>query len=234
VSEDRLVSIILPVHNQADHIAATVEQYKNVLSSLPAAHEIILVASACSDESAQVCKALSARLPSIRTIESADGGWGLAVRLGLAQARGDLLVYTNSARTGATELAAVLRTALAHPAGVVKATRRGGRGWRTLGSNLFNLECRILFGFPWKDVNGTPKAFPRAFAPLLALQREDDLIDAEFCMICRQKGYPLIEVPIDRQARHGGVSTTRLHSAIKMYCGAVGLWRSSGRANRNA
>jgi hypothetical protein len=234
VSENRLVSIILPVHNQADHIAATVERYQTALTSMPVAHEIILVANACRDESVQVCQALSTRLPTVRTIQSAAGGWGLAVRLGLAQARGDLLLYANSARTGAAELVAVLQAAQANPASVVKATRSGGGGWRTLGSQLYNLECRILFGFPWKDVNGTPKAFPRAFAPLLALQRDDDLIDAEFCMICQRQGYPLIEVPIGRQARHGGASTTRLHSAIKMYCGALSLWRSSARANRDA
>jgi len=234
VSEAPLVSIVLPVHNQAEHIAATVEQYQLALARLQAAHEIILVVNACRDESARVCQALSARLPTVRAIESAAGGWGLAVRLGLAEARGDLLVYTNSARTSAAELVAALQAALANPASVVKATRSGGGGWRTLGSHLYNLECRILFGLRWKDVNGTPKAFPRSFAPLLALQRDDDLIDVEFCMICRRQGYPLIEVPIRRRARHGGTSTTRLHSAFKMYCGAVSLWRTSARANRNA
>lgn len=222
-----LLSIVLPVHNQADHIARTVQDYHAALSRLGKTYEMILVANACRDQSASICRDLSARLATVRTIESAVGGWGLAVRLGLAQARGDLLLYTNSARTSAQELIMVVEAALANPASVVKASRHGGRGWRSLGSAVYNLECRLLFGFNWKDVNGTPKAFPRAFAPLLALRRNDDLIDAEFCMICQNQRYPLIEVPIDRQARHGGSSTTRLHSAWNMYRGALELWRSS-------
>jgi glycosyltransferase involved in cell wall biosynthesis len=234
VSAPSLVSIILPVHNQADHIAATVGEYHAALARLGVGYEMILVVNACTDDSARICQDLSDRLPAVATITSAAGGWGLAVRLGLAAARGDLLLFTNSARTSAAELILVLETALANPAAVAKATRHGGQGWRSLGSKLYNLECRVLLGIPWPDVNGTPKAFPRSFAPLLELRRDDDLIDAEFCMICRRNGYPLIEVPIRRRTRHGGASTTRLHSALKMYRGALGLWRSSAPTNRNA
>jgi glycosyltransferase involved in cell wall biosynthesis len=233
-----MVSIILPVHNQADHITAVVQEYHDKLQPLAAqlnfSCEMILVVNGCTDQSAQVCQDLSTRLPMVRSIESAAGGWGLAVRLGLAEARGDLLLYTNSARTSAAELSAVLQSALAHPRSVIKAMRPGGAGLRALGSRLYNLECRILLGFHWRDVNGTPKAFPRAFAPLMALNRDDDLIDAEFCMICKREGYELVQVPMPRNQRHGGKSTTRLHSALKMYSGVLELWRSAPSSNRDA
>ena len=53
--------------------------------------------------------------PSVRVVESERGGWGRAVRLGLAAARGDLLCYTNSARTAPQDLALLLLYATAYP-----------------------------------------------------------------------------------------------------------------------
>jgi hypothetical protein len=60
---------------------------------------------------------------------------------------------------------------------------------------------------------------------LLALTREDDLIDAEFNVICRRQGYRMIEVPIFATSRRSGVSTTTIRSALRMYYGAIQMWR---------
>jgi hypothetical protein len=110
---------------------------------------------------------------------------------------------------------------------VVKANRKIRERWtRRLGSLLYNLECRALFDLSSWDVNGTPKVFPRSFAKLLALTRDDDLIDAEFSWICRREGYRMLEVPIFSSRRHGGTSTTTLLSAVRMYAGAYRLWRA--------
>jgi hypothetical protein len=85
----------------------------------------------------------------------------------------------------------------------------------------------MLFDLNNWDVNGTPKVFPRAFGKLLDLKRDDDLIDAEFSMICRRENYRMLEIPIFSHRRHGGKSTTRFNSAIKMYAGALSLWRQN-------
>ena len=109
---------------------------------------------------------------------------------------------------------------------MVKANRKDREHWRRrLGSLLYNLECRALFDLSYWDVNGTPKVFPRSFDRLLTLARDDDLIDAEFCMTCRRENYPMVEVPIFSHRRHGGASTTTLRSAMRMYLGAIELWR---------
>jgi hypothetical protein len=110
---------------------------------------------------------------------------------------------------------------------VIKANRKIRESFqRRAGSLLYNLECRALFDLSQWDINGTPKVFPRAFDKLMALSREDDLIDAEFNAICRREGYAMLEVPIFSSRRHGGKSTTNYGSAVKMYTGAYALWRS--------
>jgi len=225
-----LISVVLPVHNQADHVADAIQEYQAALSRIPAPHELILVVNASTDGSLDVCRELEASSDAVRVITSDRGGWGLAVRLGLRAARGDLLCYTNLARTSGDDLTLLLLYATVQSGVVVKANRKiRDSAVRRLGSLLYNLECRALFDLSNWDINGTPKVFPRACAPLLRLEREDDLIDAEFCIVCRREGYRMFEVPIFSTRRHGGRSTTGWLSALRLYWGAIELWRAQGQ-----
>ena len=222
-----LVSIVLPVYNQSDHIGAIVEEYTAALARVPNPYEMILVVNGCRDDSLEVCRALAERYPDVRTLHCEQGGWGRAVKAGLSAARGDLLCYTNSARTSPQDLVLLLLYSIAYPDVVIKANRKIRESWRRrAGSLLYNLECRALFDLSNWDINGTPKVFPRAFEKLLALGEEGDLIDAEFSVVCRSESYPLLEVPIFSSRRHGGRSTTNYTSALRMYWGAYRLWRS--------
>jgi hypothetical protein len=157
-------------------------------------------------------------------MHSEQGGWGLGVKLGLHAAQGDLLCYTNSARTSPSDLTLMICYGLANPGKIIKANRKIRDGiTRRLGSLLYNLECRMLFDLSVWDINGTPKIFPRSCDKLLALTCNDDMIDAEFNAVCRKENYPVLEVPIFSARRHGGTSTTRLSSAFRMYIGALRL-----------
>lgn len=226
---DRLASIVLPVHNQADHVEQLIASYSEALARLPLRHQFVLVPNACRDETPAICHRLAEAQPEIRVVELEQGGWGRAVRAGLAAADGDLLCYTNSARTTPQMLSLALLYAGSNPDVAIKAQRRIRDNWRRqLGSLVYNLECRMLFGLASWDINGTPKAFPRTFGKLLELSRDDDLIDAEFVVTCKREGYPIVEVPSTITVRHGGSSTTNVGSAMRMYSGAYALRRRMG------
>jgi len=222
-----LISIVLPVHNQADHIVAVLQEYESTLGELPVPHEYVLVVNGSTDRSLEICRAFAEGDAAAKVIHSERPGWGNAVVLGLEAARGDLLCYTNLARTTGRDLASILLSAAVQPKVVVKATRKIRDSWqRRVGSLLYNLECRALFDLSYWDVNGTPKAFPRSFDKLLGLTRRDNLIDAEFALLCRREGYPVLEVPIFSHRRHGGTSTTGYGSALEMYWGVYRFWRT--------
>lgn len=229
-----LASIILPVQNQADHIQAVLEEYIAALARLDFAYELLPVVNGPRrDSSLEICLAMQRQYPEIRTECIEDGGWGRSVRHGLAKARGDMLCYTNSARTTSKELVLMLLYASVHDGCVVKANRKIRDNWkRRLGSLLYNLECRALFDLPYWDVNGTPKVFYRRLEPLMNLSRNDDLIDLEFHALCRRENYEVIEVPIFSTSRHSGRSTTNLASAYRMYRGALELQRSMAPGQR--
>ena len=226
-----LLSLVLPVYNQEDHIRGVVEGYRVVLDRLGGEYELLLVTNGCTDRSPEICAELAAGSERVRTLDLRQGGWGRAVRAGLKETRGDLVAYTNTARTSPEILALCTAYARAYPEVVVKANRKIRDNWRRrAGSLLYNLQCRALFDLPVWDINGTPKLFPRSFARLLDLEREDDLIDAEFNVICRREGYPVVEVPVLSTQRHSGRSTTNYGSALHMYRGAFQLRRRHGKS----
>jgi glycosyltransferase involved in cell wall biosynthesis len=225
----QLASVILPVYCQADHLETVVREYENALAKLPCAHELLLIVNGSGDNSLAICRALAGELKDVRVHESPVAGWGAAVKMGLREAKGDLLCYTNLARTSARDLLLLLLYAFANPDTVVKANRKiRDSAYRRVGSLLYNIECRTLFDLSYWDINGTPKVFPRAFGGLLGLTRDDDLIDLEFNVICRQHDYKVLEVPVFSARRHGGRTTTNIRSAWRMYLGALGLRRSNG------
>jgi glycosyltransferase involved in cell wall biosynthesis len=226
------VSVVLPVYNQADHIESVIDGYRVAFENANVSFELLpIVNGKRSDDSLAICRALAAKHPSIRTFVIDQGGWGVAVRHGLAQARGEVLCFTNSARTTADDLLLLVLYGITHPEAVIKANRRiRESARRRAGSLLYNLECRALFDLSVWDINGTPKVFSRSFEPLLELTRDDDLIDLEFNTICRREGYRVIEVPLFSTSRRGGRSTTNYGSALKMYLGALQMKRQRGRA----
>lgn len=223
-----LISIVLPVHNQATHIGTIINGYREALGQLGQPYELVLSVNGSTDGSMEVCETLSRADPQVRVIADPRAGWGLAVKAGLRAARGDLLCYTNCARTSAADLQQLIRQALERPGTVVKATRRVRDNWkRRLGSALYNAECRVLFGVRSGDVNATPKIFSRSQDALLKLTSDGDLLDAEFMFTCQREKYPVIEVPIFSNRRHGGSSTTGYKSAVRMYVGAYRLWQAT-------
>lgn len=222
-----MVSIVLPIHNQASQLAQIVKDHQPVLAALPQPYELLLVVNGSSDDSLQVAQGLAAQHPEIRVLHSEKGGWGRAVRLGLSQAHGDVLCYTNAARTRPEDLQLALLYGLTHPNVVIKANRKVREGLhRRIGSLLYNLECRTLFDLSNWDINGTPKVFPARFSELVQLERDDDLIDLEFCWKCRQANYSMLEIPTFSSRRYGGRSTTSYGSAQRLYLGAFAMWRS--------
>jgi len=224
---DALISIVIPVHNQADHVRSVVEGYEDALARVPNPHELILVVNGCRDNSLDICQVLAEQYGSVRVMHSEKSGWGLAVKLGLRESRGELLCYTNSARTSPSDLLLLILYAIANPGAVVKAHRRSRDTLkRKVGSFLYNLECRGLFDLPTWDINATPKVFSRDIYHAIQLTSDGDLIDLEFYIECKRLGTVILEVPTYSRQRCGGRSTTTFASAARLYWGALDLWRT--------
>lgn len=226
-------SLILPIHNQADHIARVVHGFLADFAKLERTCELVLVPNGCSDASPEICAELAAAHPDRVQLVGPlpEGGWGRAINAGLAVARGEVVGYTNSARTTPETATLMLAYAIAYPDTVIKANRRiRESALRRLGSVLYNFECRRLFDLATWDIDGTPKLFPRRFHHLLRLRSEGELYDLEWMRACRYAGYPVVEIPIFPTERFGGRSTTNYRSAMRMLVGAYRMRGSFGSA----
>jgi len=219
------LSLVLPVHHQADHIAGVVRGFAAALERLEISYEIILVPNGSADDD-RACRELGQELPSVCCRPSEGQGWGRAVRAGIAGTQGELICFANSARTQADDLSRIVGAGLASKGAVVKALRVTRHSVvRRAASGAFNLLCNGLLDVRTADVNGTPKVFPRTAVGLLNLSSDDDLLDLEFMWRCRRDNLRVIEIDVRSDQRHGGRSTTNLGTATKLCAGAIRFWR---------
>src|SRR5712692_4390763 len=94
-----MVSIVMPVFNEADIIAATVtEWYAEVIARLPGS-ELIMVNDCSTDRTGAVLESLVAEFPCLRVVCTPhNGGHGRAIRFGFQQAIGGFVFQTDSDR----------------------------------------------------------------------------------------------------------------------------------------
>jgi glycosyltransferase involved in cell wall biosynthesis len=218
------VSVVLPVRNQGDHIDRLIDSFGEALRTLGISFELILVVNGSRDDTLEKCRARQVGVEDVVVIESATG-WGAAVKAGLDVARGELVCYTNSARTKPADLALIIQYAGISDRVLVMASRKVRDSLlRRLGSVIFNFEARMLFGLAVWDINGTPKVLRRTHLQAVNLQESGDLIDLELMVACKRYGIPIIEVPTFAPKRLSGRSTTNLRSAIVMYSRTLWLY----------
>ena len=238
MAERPAVSVVLAVRNQADHIVSVIDSYVATLALLGRPFEIIIVENESQDDSLRLCRVLAERHSSVSVIHNERRGVGKAVRAGVAAAKGDTLCYTNSAYTTAANLGGAIELYFKNPGCLINTVRENRHPFkRRAGSYLFNAECRALFGFRTKDVNGTPKVLPRALFDQLVLKIDGSLFDVEIFLQCELKGAKIIDRRVPFTPRFGGKSGTNLQLSAKLYAGAFLMWlelkgaRWLGRSN---
>jgi glycosyltransferase involved in cell wall biosynthesis len=220
VTKPGLFSLVLPCRNQADHIGDLLPRYLDALTATGTPFELVVVPNASIDATAEVVLNLAAGEPRVRVVENPEGGWGRSVRAGLDESRGDVLGYTNTARTDPAVLAAFLERYRDQGSCLVKARREARRApLRSLGSTLYNIESRVCFGLRCSDFSSS---FYRAARP----DATGDLFDLELVVRAHRLGLSIEEIPLQGFRRHGGRSSTTLMSAWGMYAGALRLWLS--------
>lgn len=85
-----LLSVVIPAHNEEDHIPSTVRDLHTTLTAANIAHEILVVNDNSRDATEDVLKRLTAEIPTLRYINNTPpNGFGFAVRAGLSAFKGE-------------------------------------------------------------------------------------------------------------------------------------------------
>ena len=201
------LSIILPAHNQADIIEPAFKNFFKSIRKTVKYCEFILVENGSWDNSLEIVKLIAKTYPDTRFLVT-EKGPGRAVSRGIDNARGKLVCYMAS--DGQIDLKVFARLWQETTSGkwdLVKIKRITRESLlRSVIQKLFSITMFVVFGMPYLDVNGTPKIFEKSKFRVIALESNDEFLDAEFLIKAVRLGWSIKEVPMKTLARLGGKS----------------------------
>jgi dolichyl-phosphate beta-glucosyltransferase len=216
-------SIVIPAYNEGARLGATLEKVLGFVRAQGwnAEVEVIVVNDGSRDDTAGLVREFAEREPMLRLVENpGNRGKGYAVRNGMLNARGEVVVFSDADLSSPIEEMPKLLAALAGGADIAIGsrwlrtelqTRRQSRHRQIFG-RVFNLLLRITLGLRFKDTQCGFKAFTRrAVQTILPLQRIERWgFDPEILFLARKFGFRVEEVPVV----WGHSGDTRIHPVV--------------------
>ncbi len=228
-----MLSVVIPAHNEEGQIADTVEGVAAALHNANIRYEILVVNDNSVDRTETIVRALGRRNPAVRCVNNdPPSGFGFAVRRGLAEFQGDVVVILMADGSDMpADLVAFYRK-LQEGYDCVFGSRfsRGGRVVdyprpKLILNRLGNRFIQLLFRISCDDISNAFKMYRRTviagIQPLLA-QHFNLTVELPLKSIVR--GYRYAIVPNGWINRKGGVSKFKIKEMgsryffIVLYC----------------
>jgi len=201
-----LLSIVIPAYNEELRLPSTLEQVISFLSGQPYEAEVIVVENGSQDRTLEIARSYAERFSQLRVLQIAERGKGRAVQHGMLQARGEFCFMCDADLSMPVEdinrfippvltdfdIAIASREAPG-------AVRYNEPAFRHFVGRIFNSMIRVL-ALP--DLNDTQCGFKCFRSSVIQdLFRQQTLpgwsFDVEVLFIARQRGYRIVEVPIN-------------------------------------
>ncbi|MEM7137825.1 MAG: glycosyltransferase family 2 protein [Myxococcota bacterium] len=197
------LSIVVPVYNEEAMISGAVESLVGGLDAIGRAYEIVLAENGSSDATAILADELGERFDQVRMRRTAEPNYGKALRDGILNARGDIVVCEEIDLCDLDFLSRALHLLDTNQADLVVGSKamEGADDARPLsrrvGTRAINLLLRWTLGFRGTDTHGL-KAFRRdALAPVARrCVAEKDLFASELVIRAEREGIAVREIPV--------------------------------------
>jgi glycosyltransferase involved in cell wall biosynthesis len=198
---------VVPAYNESARIGSTLIKIVEHIRQQRWNAEVVVVDDGSRDDTFQVVTNFAATNPEVRIIQNpGNQGKGYAVRNGMLNARGQVLLFTDADLSSPITEAAKLFSALEQGADVAIGSR-----WidpslqfvrqslkRQLLSRIYNLFLRMVLWFPYRDTQCGFKAFTRAASdkifPLQRIIRWG--FDPEILYLAHRLKFKVAEVPV--------------------------------------
>ena len=203
----RLLSVVIPAHDEERYIATTLERVLAVdLSPLGLSKEVIVVDDCSTDRTAEIVE----RFPevSLRRLPG-HAGKGGAVREALSVARGDyVVIHDADLEYDPGSFVPMMQALLATGADAVYGSRYLTAAWRPrqsrlayLGGRSLSVFTRLSTGTWLTDVVTALKMLPLPLARSLQLTSSGFELEAEITAKLLRRGCRIVEVPVSYEPR---------------------------------
>ncbi|MGB4704912.1 MAG: dolichyl-phosphate beta-glucosyltransferase [Candidatus Saccharicenans sp.] len=228
ISNQPYLSIVIPAFNEEKRIGFTLFLIKDYLESRKIEAEVILVDDGSQDRTAEVAREVMADYPRFRLIQlPVNRGKGAAVRTGMLEASGELILFTDAdLSTPIEEMEKLLPLAREGYQVVIGSRALPGseikkrQGWlRERMGKFFNLLVRLLVLRGFRDTQCGFKLFQREAARNVfsRLQTDGFAFDVEALVLALSAGYRVAEVPVV-WINHPESRVRLFRSSLKMFC----------------
>ncbi len=200
----RSLSVIVPVYNERATVAEIIRRMRAV--SIPLALDIIVVDDGSTDGTDKILAALQDS--TVRLIShDRNRGKGAAIRTGLEQARGDLLLVQDAdLEYDPDDWNRLIEPALRGRAEVVYGSRFTGERKNMLplhwiGNRFISLVTNILYSSTLSDVETCYKLISRDVLAGMKIEASRFEFEPEITAKILRRGYRIYEVPISYAGR---------------------------------
>lgn len=220
---DPEISVIIPVHNEADNVPPLVERLTDVLKNFRPAYEVLFVDDGSTDQTFDCLKALHEANPRIKVVRfTRNYGQTPALAAGFDHAKGEVIV----AMDGDLQF---------HPEDLPRVVEKLDEGYdivsgwrdrsndpatRTLPSHAANLMMAYVSGVKMRDFGSTFKAYRREMLQNLKLYGE---LHRFIPALASRYGARMIEVPVQWSPRIHGKSHYGLSRTWRVFLDVIAV-----------
>lgn len=200
------VTIVIPIYNEEGILESSVEDLISRLELLDFSYELVLAENGSRDRTREICAELKARFPQLDYFSvgaPGQGNYGLALRQGILQARGEYVFCDEIDLCDTDFYVRALVVLERGQADMVIGSKllAGASDERPLlrhaGSIVINGMLRVALGFKGTDTHGL-KAFRRAAVAPVAERCvvDKDLFASELVIRAEREGVAILEIPV--------------------------------------
>jgi dolichol-phosphate mannosyltransferase len=200
-----LISIVVPVYNEARTVAAVIQRL--IAIDLPAPREILVVNDGSTDGTREILDGIAER-PELRIIHAEkNGGKGSAIRIGFTRATGTIVAIQDAdLELDPAQLADLVKPILDGRTKVVYGSRflagRPDAPWLSIFANqTLTAATNVLYGGRLTDMETCYKVMTTDVARSLNLESNRFDIEPEISAKLLRAGHSIVELPIRFEPR---------------------------------